>query len=707
MQPPSPPTGNDVAYARFAVVRPSWQAIAPEWARLAAAGVPTASEHLQAGPGRTCRPLMGGGCAFAPEPHGEVQAGPSPQKPPWQHKCRVSWPSGYGAEPACHASAELTDRQLRLPDRLELSHRDKLRALLRELHRAEEEEAVQMGATALLSTTPAGPTEKRQRTSSVRLSALLKAWAAASAAASAGATLRKRLASEGLHCAATSSKHPCELRVRARSPDALAQPDLKLGSDIDSGAECELVVGPSVGAMCAAAGGGGKALRLAYGLRQLEEPRAYLAQAGVRVAARQEHLKATSDASLGVGQEASPEFLRQLRRPKRAEPPAQRAFRESLETAAREPPGPNDCWLQPPAEPDLPAQVARVARLNDLAAKEKTLIEEAAHPEIPRQVTEAEEEAQRVAQAYRDTPGAAQLARLKATTARLKSNLEAAELATLMQDYDQDYDLREVEDAAMQKADADARSTLREKAEERASKFASRRKSPFVAALMTAELHTELQEATRDARASDSDMRPLLLKEAADRVREPDADAETLIVRARAAHISRDLEEVRRKQEELKLAGSGAPAFFSCGRDPVLERVKGLTQAARPSLWRERGEDLLRAEEFLQGEQPGWALAPPPAPTVVASREPGDETLGGETLEEADEEALPLLRCTLDSADDECRLRTTSAGARATEDRADGRCSLVLQPRGPLCLRSVADVTHALGRATRLRDVAP
>ena len=96
-------TDNDIAYARFSAKNTAWRGIAPEWARLAAVGIPGAIEHLATTAGRSCI-LKDAKCKFV---EGELNL----QHEPRNLDCRITWPQGYGEAPACEAH-QLSDELL-------------------------------------------------------------------------------------------------------------------------------------------------------------------------------------------------------------------------------------------------------------------------------------------------------------------------------------------------------------------------------------------------------------------------------------------------------------------------------------------------------------------------------------------------------------------------------------------------------------------
>ena len=98
-------TDNDIAYAQFSAKNAAWRGIAPEWARLAAVGIPGAIEHLATTAGRSCI-LKDAKCQFV---EGKLKSPNAPS--PWNLDCRITWPQGYGEAPACEAQ-QLSDELL-------------------------------------------------------------------------------------------------------------------------------------------------------------------------------------------------------------------------------------------------------------------------------------------------------------------------------------------------------------------------------------------------------------------------------------------------------------------------------------------------------------------------------------------------------------------------------------------------------------------
>lgn len=120
-----------------------------------------------------------------------------------------------------------------------------------------------------------------------------------------------------------------------------------------------------------------------------------------------------------------------------------------------------------------------------------------------------------------------------------------------------------------------------------------------------------------------------------------------------------------------KMAANNYNPFFSCGRDPVVERVAKETESSMPAaetaVRRARLLSLLRARQD--------PLAPTPS---------------------------SALKCSYRPEDDSCAPQLHAEGGEGSAV-ADGRCALLLQPQGPLCIRTIADATYRIGQAQRLK----
>jgi len=649
---------DDVAFARFAARRYAGDAAFPAWARLAAAGVPAAARELARRGGCVRR---GERCAFEP-------GAPADERPVWEQECRVRWPDGYGAAPACEpawaplsmpallpdedyvlasarlqesaleaarqsaayhepqtaehelatasaavrrvqeqgTSAELAEAQatearrrgqlaevrrrwqeagpelrarrdaaaavhqrrrqeLQASEAAAMAHRARLpqvRRLLQRLHAAEEEEAVHRGLEELLADhhlEPALPLPFA--------TALLQATERREGAAAAAAGYRAALRDARIECR-EDEEGACELRATDPAEPAARPPD-----------RCTLVVGPAVGAACAAVPDAEprtlKAVQLAYGLHAAEEPRAWLAQAGVRATARAAA---------------------------RAAPPAALAFFEawrchgSGEACAAGPPGAGPGRARDGASAGACALRPRRVRTR-LAAPDRLAAREA---DLRNFLTE-------------------RLAALQAVSAQERPD-----------------------DMRLSQED---RQALDENLEHLRALLSQPDWGNSSADLLAVDIGEQ------------QDLRPLLEQYfSAKRERAQEIDAERRLGRA--------------PPEAERAAGLPAPrSYFACVPDPLL-------QSLPPDL-RISAAELAHARAALVLTPPG----PAPAQLPLSATE--------------------QLLCGYEAAEDRCRLRR--ADRRAVPPPGSERCALVLQSRGPSCVRSVADAAQRLAAALTSR----